>query len=219
VLEDAEVLNVRNIAPWADGHDLALDRAADSLEEFGEQDVDRARQILEDEDAVGTEIRVETLDIKRRNDTISAIEEPCNEAGFDVKTNSTPNFFETEGNLSLGEFDVGLFAWMGSYDFSYCNSRYRTPRACDADSKGNNNGCYTDETMDEMLDQVVQEPDRDAALEIVADIEAQLWEDMVTIPLFQHPNITAWSEQVDNIVPNPTQTGVVWNLPEWTIPD
>ncbi|MDV6011550.1 ABC transporter family substrate-binding protein [Haloechinothrix sp. LS1_15] len=216
VQPDAEVKDVRNIAPWDPGFDEAIDRSSEFIEEYGEQDIERARQILEEEDAVGTEVRLETLDNERRNNAGTLIVQNCEEAGFDMEFVSTGDFFDTDGGLSQGTFDVAMFAWIGSSVLSNWNSTYETPDECTAEAKGNNNGCYSDPAMDQMLDDILRETDRDEALSIAADIERHLWEDLVTIPLYQHPNIAAWQPDIENLVMNPTQTGLVWNMPEWS---
>ncbi|SNR32079.1 peptide/nickel transport system substrate-binding protein [Haloechinothrix alba] len=216
VMPEAETKDIRNIAPWDPGFDEAIDRSSEWLDEYGEQDLERSRQILEDEDAVGTEIRLETLDNERRNNAGTLITEACEEAGFEVEFDASADFFDTSGGLSQGTFDVAMFAWIGSSVLSGWNSTYRSPEECSAEGKGNNMGCYSDEEMDQMLDDILRQSDQDEALSIAADIEEKLWADLATIPLYQHPNIAAWQQDVQNIVMNPTQTGLVWNMPEWS---
>ncbi|GAA1908037.1 ABC transporter substrate-binding protein [Streptomyces sodiiphilus] len=216
VTPDAPVKQIRNIAPWDPGFDEANAHIAEELEQYGEQDIERAREILEEEDAVGTTIKVQTLDNQRRNDTGALIKDACDEAGFDVDFSATPDFFATDGGLSQGTFDVAMFGWIGSSLISGWNSTFKTVEECTADGKGNNNGCYSNPEVDKLLQEVLVEADQETALQMVAEIEKILWQDLATIPIFQHPNITAWAENVENIVPNPTQTGVVWNMPEWS---
>ncbi|MBA0125392.1 ABC transporter family substrate-binding protein [Haloechinothrix sp. YIM 98757] len=216
VLPEAETKDIRNIAPWDPGFEEGIERSSEWLDEYGEQDLERSRQILEEEDAVGTEIRLETLDNERRNNTGTLITEACEEAGFEVDFDASADFFDTKGGLSQGTFDVAMFAWIGSSVLSGWNAIYRSPEECTAEGKGNNMGCYSDEEMDQMLDDILRQSDQDKALSIAADIEEKLWADLATIPLYQHPNIAAWQQDVQNIVMNPTQTGLVWNMPEWS---
>lgn len=215
ISEDAETKDVRNIAPWDPGFEESVDQSSEELEQYGQQDLEQSQQILEEEDAMGTEITLATLDNERRNNTGTLISEACEEAGFEVNFQSAADFFDTSGGLSEGQFDVAMFAWVGSSLVSPWNSTFETPTECTPEGKGNNNGCYSDEGMDEMLDEVLRQTDEEEVNQITADIEQQLWADLVTIPLFQHPNINAWQEDVQNIEPNPAQTGVVWNMPEW----
>ncbi|WP_432745355.1 ABC transporter family substrate-binding protein [Streptomyces sp. JH002] len=215
IVPDAEVKQIRNIAPWDPGYDVADAAVAPVVEEFGVTDIDRARAILEAEDAVGTKIRVETLDNQRRNDSGALVKASCDQAGFDVEFVSSADFFDTTGGLSQGTFDVAQFAWIGSNQRSGWSSTYRSSE-CTVEGKGNNNGCYANPEVDELLDQILITSDEDTAQELVAQVELLLWEDLVTIPIFQHPGITAWGDSVQNIVPNPSQGSITWNVHEWT---
>jgi peptide/nickel transport system substrate-binding protein len=216
VVPESEVKDVRNVAPWDAGFQEAIDASAATLDEFGTQDIARSRQMLEELDAVGTTVRLATLDNQRRNDAGTLIQSACNEAGFDVEFSATADFFDTEGAMSQGAFDVAMFAWAGSPDRSGWNSTYRTVTACTPEGRANNNGCYSNPEMDELLDQVLRTSVQEEAVALTAQIEALLWEDMATIPLYQHPGITAWSQDVENVVPNPSQNGITWNAAEWS---
>ncbi|MGP4109364.1 ABC transporter family substrate-binding protein [Streptomyces sp. 4N509B] len=216
VVPDAEVKNIRNVAPWDAGYEDVNAAVADVVAEYGTQDLERSRQILEEEDAVGTTIRLETLNLQRRVDTGNLIKAACDEAGFNVEFEAADDFFDTEGGLAQNTFDVAMFAWIGSSQVSGWNSTYRSVEECSAEGKGNNNGCYNNPEMDELLDQVVRTSDPAEVNDLIGQIELLAWEDLVTIPLFQHPGITAWNSAVQNVVPDPSQTGVVWNMPEWS---
>ncbi|KAB8161771.1 ABC transporter family substrate-binding protein [Streptomyces sp. 3MP-14] len=216
VVPDATVKQVRNVAPWDEGYQEAVDASAEWIEQYGTTDIERSRQILEEENAVGTEVVLGTLDNQRRNDAGLLIQSSCNEAGFEVDFQPAADFFDTTGALSENRFDVAMFAWSGSPDRSGWNSTYRTVAECSPDGKGNNNGCYGNEELDELLDQVLRTSDLAEAVDLTAQIEAHLWEDLVTIPLYQHPGITAWNSQVENVVSNPSQNGIVWNAQTWS---
>jgi peptide/nickel transport system substrate-binding protein len=217
VSPDAEVLDTRNVQPGVPGYEEALAASQEYVDEFGTQDIDAARQILEEEDAVGTPVRLATLDNPRRNNAGQLIEDACDEAGFDVTFTSALDFFDRNGDLQQQNFDVAMFAWAGSPLRSGWNSTYRTVQACTPDGKGNNNGCYSSPEMDDLLDQVLRTSDEAEAVDLTAQIEALAWKDMVTIPLYSHPAIDAWNPRVQNVVPNPSQNGIVWNEEQWTV--
>jgi peptide/nickel transport system substrate-binding protein len=215
--DEAEVLNTRNVQPSISGYEEALAASQEAIDEFGTQDIDRARDILEAENAVGTEVRLATLDNPRRNAVGALIEDQCEQAGFDIEFTSALDFFDRGGDLQQNNFDVAMFAWSGSPLRSGWNSTYRSPIACTPDGKANNNGCYASEEMDQLLSDVLRTSDEQEAVDITAEIEALLWEDMVTIPLYSHPAIDAWNPRVQGVVPNPSQNGIVWNAEEWTV--
>ncbi|GAA1108977.1 ABC transporter family substrate-binding protein [Nocardiopsis metallicus] len=215
VQPDAETMDVRNISPFDPGYDEAV--AASGGDQWAEVDLDRSSEILEEADAVGQEVRLGFIGGNpRRLQTAELIKDSCDEAGFDVQINAEDTFFDTDGGLSQNTYDVAMFAWSGSAEVSGWNSTYRTPSECTADGKGNNNGCYSNDEMDELLSDLLQEFDTDAQLEIINEIETILWDDLVTIPLFSHPGTAAWSDNLENVVPNPAQTDIVWNMWEWT---
>ncbi|MGP3969693.1 ABC transporter family substrate-binding protein [Streptomyces sp. 6N223] len=215
--DDAEVLNTRNVQPSIPGYEESLAASQEYIDEFGTQDIDRARQILQDEGAMGTTVRLSTLDNPRRNNAGQLIEDSCNEAGFDVQFTSALDFFDRNGDLQQNNFDVAMFAWSGSPLRSGWNSTYRTPISCTPDGKANNNGCYSSEEMDQLLDDILRTSDEQEANDLTAQIEALTWEDMVTLPLYSHPAIDAWNPRVQNVVPNPSQNGIVWNADQWTV--
>ncbi|WP_052847762.1 ABC transporter family substrate-binding protein [Streptomyces avicenniae] len=216
VVPDSTVKEVRNVAPWDSGYEEAVAASQPVIDEFGVQDIERARQILEEEDAVGTPVVLGTLENQRRVDAGQLIQAACNEAGFEVDFQPAADFFDTNGALAQNRFDVAMYAWAGAADRSGWNSTYRTVTECSAEGKGNNNGCYSSPEMDELLDQVLRTSVEEEAIELTSQIELLLWEDMVTIPLYQHPGITAWGQGVENVIPNPSQNGIAWNADQWS---
>ena len=215
VQPEAETMDVRNISPFDPGYDEAV--AASGGDQWGEVDLDRSSELLEELDMVGQEVRLGfTAGNPRRAQTAELIKDSCDEAGFDVQINAEETFFDSDGGLSQNTYDVAMFAWSGSAEVSGWNSTYRSPSECTPDGKGNNNGCYANDELDELLSDILQEPDFDNRLEYINEIETILWDDLVTIPLFSHPGTAAWSDNLGNVVPNPAQTDIVWNLWEWT---
>ncbi len=215
VQPDAEPMDIRNISPFDPGYAEAV--AASGGDQWGEVDLDRSREILEELDMVGQEVRLGTTGGNpRRLQTAELIKDSCDEAGFEVEINAEDTFFDTDGSLSTNSYDVAMYAWSGSSQVSSWNSTYRTPAECTVEGKGNNNGCYANDEMDDLLADVLQEFDPDAQLEIINEIETILWDDLVTIPLFSHPGTAAWSDHLENVVPNPAQSEIVWNMSEWS---
>ena len=215
VQPDAETMDIRNIAPFDPGYAEAVE--ASGGDQWSEVDLDRSREILEELDMVGQEVRLGTTGSNpRRQQTAELIKDSCDEAGFDVKISAEDTFFDTDGDLSTNAYDVAMYAWSGSAEVSDWNSTFRSPTECTVEGKGNNNGCYSNDELDDLLSEILQEFDTDAQLEIINEIETILWDDLVTIPLFSHPGTAAWSDNLENVVANPAQTDIVWNMWEWT---
>jgi peptide/nickel transport system substrate-binding protein len=52
---------------------------------------------------------------------------------------------------------------------------------------------------------------------VYGQIDDQLWDQMVALPLFGEPALLANGVQVDNVVYNPSVDGVLWNVSLWTL--
>ena len=65
--------------------------------------------------------------------------------------------------------------------------------------------------------QLGQELDQAKVIELANQIDTILWEDLATIPLYSQPSVFAWRDTVQNVVPNPSQNGPMWNAKEWAV--
>ncbi|WP_166348913.1 ABC transporter substrate-binding protein [Phytoactinopolyspora limicola] len=209
---DAQVLNARLTYAFQPDYDYQIEGSG--ADAYAEQDIDGARAILEDKDMVGTEVRIVYTEANvRRQDQVALIRDACNEAGWDVVDAGSSDPFGVE--IPDGNFDIAMFAWIGSGYVAGTASTFMTPQACTAEGTGNNNVCYSNETVDSLYRELLQEVDIDAQRELVKQIEAQLWEDLPTIPLFNHEYLLAWADDVEGVTPNPTQHGVTATKHEW----
>ena len=112
-----------------------------------------------------------------------------------------------------GEFDIALFAWVQSPFPSgtqtiYCS--YSNSNLC-----GSNYDHYANPQVDKLLQQGVNAINPTQEAKYFNQADALLWKDMVTLPLFQNPNLTAWSTKYANIQPNASNTGITWNQNDW----
>jgi peptide/nickel transport system substrate-binding protein len=114
-----------------------------------------------------------------------------------------------------GEFDMIQFAWVLSPFASgnqsiYCS--YTNAANC-----GDNWDHYADPKVDSLFAQAVSDlnPTTDAAL--YNQIDAQLWKDMATLPLFENPVYYGYSNNYNNLIPNPTSAGIPWNAQDWAL--
>ncbi|MEV4250245.1 ABC transporter family substrate-binding protein [Streptosporangium canum] len=179
-------------------------------------DIDGAKALLEKAGKTGLEIKIGyNTPNPRRTSVVQLISDSCNKAGFKVKDNGAEDFFGT--GLANNTYDVALFGWTGSALISGSTSTYTTVKKCDSEHKGNNNGCYTNKKVDELLKKANSTVNEADQTPLLAEAEKIMWQDLATIPLYENPNLTAWSEGVGNVVPNPTQAGIGWNMDKWTI--
>ena len=211
VNEEAVVLNSRYNFPFQDDYEATVE--ATNAEDYAEVDIAGARALLEAAGAVGTPVRIGyQLPNPRRTSQVQLIADSCNQAGFAVADAGNEEFFGTA--MPALDFDVALFAWAGSPIVTGSSTTFVTP-ASNTDY-GNNNGRYSNPEVDELTAQLDVTTDADEQQGIVQQIEAILWQDLATIPLFTHPGVDAYNSTVQNVKFQPSQSEVTWNMQEWT---
>jgi peptide/nickel transport system substrate-binding protein len=136
---------------------------------------------------------------------LKAIGIKINIANFDAAT-----LFGT--TLPKGEYDLAEFAWVSSPFASgnlsiYCS--YTNAQMC-----GQNWIHYSDPKVDQLLQKAQTESTQQAA-SIYNQADQQLWSDMATLPLYQRPQLAAWSNGFANILPNASESGITWNAQNW----
>ena len=141
-----------------------------------------------------------------RADTLALVKASCGQAGFSVVDAGTPTFFDRE--WPSGAYDVAMFSWTGSPVVSGTSDIYTTGGA-------SNPGGFTDPQVDRLFATLAKEPDAARRLDLLRRIDALLWNDLATLPLFAYPALVATSVDVQGVTVNPTITGAGWNLGDW----
>ena len=213
--KDAEPLTVRNVMPFQQNYENVT---GDWGAKYLEADVQGAKQLLSDsgEDGMTVRLGYQTPN-ERRQQAAELVKESCDKAGFDVKIQGAADFFDSGGALAENQYDVALFGWTGSSLVSGWASTYQTPDKCTAEAKGNNNGCYSSKKVDSLIQKLNVEPDLDQQDVLIKQIEAELWKDLATIPLYMNPSLTAWDQTIQNVAPNMSQASVTWNMDQWQL--
>lgn len=85
---------------------------------------------------------------------------------------------------------------------------YRT--ATPADPRANF-GLLSDWRIDKLLDQSLGEQDQTKLAAEWNQVDVYLWQDMVTIPLYQKPRFLAYRSTLGGIVDNVSNSGLFWN--------
>lgn len=130
---------------------------------------------------------------------------------INIQNYSAATLFGTVG--PKGEFDMIEFAWVSSPFASgnqpiYCS--YTDTANC-----GENWDHYANKQVDSLFNQAVATVDTAKSASLYNQIDSILWKDMVTLPLFQNPDVYGWSNKYGNIVPNPSLVGISWNANAW----
>lgn len=199
--------------PFQPQYEDAIAATEDLWAPYAEQDIEAARAILEENGAIGQELRLGYITPNPRREAQAAlIVDACGPdgAGFDVQNNGDARFFDADGDLFTGNFDVALFAWAGSPLVTGASSTYVT-------DGGNNFQSYSNATVDELTAQLNRTTDTDEQFDIITQIETELWTDLATIPVFTFPGIAAYDVDATGVVYNASQGGLTWNMDEWSV--
>nr|MBA3409318.1 ABC transporter family substrate-binding protein [Geodermatophilaceae bacterium] len=224
---DAEVLNNRI---FFNNQPQYVDTAP---EEYNAPDVAAAKALLEESgyELGGDGIYVHpdrgrlslaistTVNNPLRQQTIDVIIPQAAEAGIEIVARPDPDIFagaELPTSLEAGGFDIALFAWVGSPFRTATASIYQSLDA-QGGIQGQNYTQGGNPEVDSLYEDFLSEPDPDASAEVGNQIDALLWEDLYTIPLYQKPTFLAYSSAIEGVEDNATQAGPLWNSETWTL--
>jgi len=132
---------------------------------------------------------------------------------INIQNYSANTLFGTVGPKS--EFDIIEFAWVSTPFASgnqpiYCS--FTNTNVC-----GENWDHYANPQVDALFNQALTELDPAKAATLYNQIDAILWKDMATLPLFQQPQLYTYANKWANVIPNPSNTGLTWNAQEWAL--
>jgi peptide/nickel transport system substrate-binding protein len=153
----------------------------------------------------GNSIRAQTEELFASQ--MKAIGIKINIQNYDAST-----YFGT--NLPSGTYQIGEFAWVATPFVSSNQSIY-----C---SYTNSNNCGQNWThsansqVDSDMKNGAQAQSASAEATGFNKADAILWQNMVTLPLYQKPQFWAWSNKLKNVIPNTSSVGVTWNAENWT---
>jgi peptide/nickel transport system substrate-binding protein len=208
--ENAEVRNAQVAVPGEPFYDELV--ANNGSDEYAETDVEMSQQILADAGIdTSTPIQVRLLtdsENPRRQSEYELIRDSVAQAGFELVNASRPDWGSTLANTSV--YDAALFGW-------------QTTAIAVADSMPNyvsdginNFYGYNNPEVDALSDELSQTADPARQDEILIEVEQHLFADAFGLPIFQHPQITAFNSNyvsgIDNIAIAPT---VFYNVWDW----
>jgi peptide/nickel transport system substrate-binding protein len=130
---------------------------------------------------------------------------------INIQNYSPSTLFGTVGPKS--EYDIIEFAWVNTPFASgnqpiYCS--YTNANVC-----GENWNHAANPQIDALFTQAAATLDPAKAATLYNQADALLWKNMVTLPLFQQPQLTTWTSTFGNIVPNTSSVGLTWNAQTW----
>lgn len=118
------------------------------------------------------------------------------------------------GTLSKNDYDVIVFAWVGT-PFVYAGAEQLWTTS--AITNGGNYGGYSNSQVDTLLTQAAQETDQSKATQDVNDADKIMSKDAYVLPLYQKPTFLAVYKNMVNIRDNATAVGPPYNDQDWGI--
>ena len=154
----------------------------------------------------GNSIRAETEELFQAQ--MKKIGIKINIQNYDVNT-----LFGT--NLPNGAYQITEFAWYTTPFVSgnqpiYCS--YTDTANCDENWTHSANA-----HVDQLMASGSTAPSTSAEINDYNQADATLWQNMVSLPLYQAPQFYAWSNALKGVLPNTSNVGVTWNAEDWSI--
>jgi len=143
----------------------------------------------------------------RRAASAQIVKAALAKAGINV---DAPGSATWSRNLSSNAFDAFFFAWVKSSVTQQGNSNLFCSDC------GNNYLGYSNKVVDAANKKLGAELlSEKAKLAEYLKVEKEVMKDAVTLPIFQHPGVTAVNAKLQNVKPNPLSPQLVWNYWEW----
>lgn len=209
--ENAEVRESLTQVP---GSPLYDEMVADNGSDFyADSDPEAAMQILEDagvDTSTPIDVRVIFADENpRRASEYELIRDNAAKAGFNAVDGRDIKWGENLSNPTL--YDAALFGWQTTaIAVADTGPNFVT------DGQNNFYG-YSNEKVDALYDELNATTDPARQDEILVEVESVLFEDAFGLPIFQHPQITAYnSTYVDNVTDIAISPTVFYNVWDWT---
>jgi peptide/nickel transport system substrate-binding protein len=185
----------------------------DNSGELGRYDPERAAQLLDEagwrlEDGVrrkdGQALEIKCViqsTVQASRQEAELIQNTLARIGVKVNINPVPTNDFFEKYVTPGQFDVTLFAWIGTpYPISSVKSIYANPtRGADGQlSIQQNFARVGSPEIDALFAEANAEFDRDRAIELANQVDALIWQEVHSLPLYQRPEIIAVKRNLAN---------------------
>jgi len=183
------------------------------------QDIPKAKSLLESSGWVlGSDgvyakagkklaFRISEKGIARRQQTVQLIVQSCKQAGFAITDDSDKTFNAVR--LPKGDYDVALFAWVGQPTLS-------SPESIYVPGGGQNWQGYNSPAVADLYKKINTEFDDAKRLDLVNQADQTIINDVVSIPLFQLPDMLAYTDKLQNVTYN-GPSGATWDANLWVL--
>jgi peptide/nickel transport system substrate-binding protein len=204
---NAKLDDSQTLLPGAAGYQAAV--AGNGSSAYSKVDIAAAKADL-------AKAGVSTVSVKflygksntRRAQEFALIQASEAKAGIKVIDDGNDDWPDLLGNKS---YDAVLFAWQfTSLAVTNSQSTFQT-------GGGNNLNGYSNSATDADYKKLQSDYTQSSQLKLLADVDKNAWKDAYGATLFQFPDISAWSNNVQNLKDNPLSPGIFWNFFDWTV--
>ncbi|GEL94885.1 ABC transporter family substrate-binding protein [Cellulomonas composti] len=208
---DASILNSQLFVPAQAAYaDSVANNGSDQFP--GEPDIEGAKALLAEAGVPNPTVRfLYNVNNPNRVNAYTLIAAQATAAGFKVDDQGDA---EWGSRLSDGSYDAVVFGWINSGV-----GVSGVPQIFGSTGGGNYNG-FANAQVDELANTLVKTLDPDEQVNLQKQIDPLLFADAYGLPLFQSVGVDAVSDRVGGIADyNPSQSGVWWNVWDWTVND
>lgn len=131
--------------------------------------------------------------------------------GVTVNVQSTDSVGETVTHQPGKDFDIFAMTWVGQ---TFLASQYSQAFMTKA---GLNFGGYSSAKVDDLLKKALSATDPAESAELLNGVDKQLSEDAYILPMYQQPDLLAYTSNLVNVRANGTYFGPPYNGGEWGI--
>ncbi len=200
---NAKVLDSQVFLPGQDGYTDSI--AGNGSSAYSKVDIAGAKALLKG--ATPTVKILYNTQNPNRVDTFQAIQASAAKAGFKVVDGGSPDWSSL---LSGGNYDASIFGWINPGA-----GNAALPQLFQTGNPGNYNK-FADPTTSALAVKTQTTLDADTLKTQKIDIDKQVFADAYGLPLFQLPGLFASNSTVKGIKYFGGQTGIVWNIWDWT---
>lgn len=208
---DAELRNSQIFLPGTPGAEAAAE--VNGYAEMTEPDVEGAKALLAEVGATNPAVRMLFSNTnERRKQEFLLIQPYAEAAGFKLVDASRQDWGSALGTAT-SEYDAALFGWQStSTAVGESAANYQTGGL-------NNYYGWSVPELDEIFNELAGTADEDEQVKLQAEAEKIIGEQAWSVPIFQFPGITAWSEETTGVVPGFLSPTYFWNFWEWAPAD
>ncbi len=149
------------------------------------------------------------------NQVASGISAQLHAAGIDVVTLPVAGTAGLASVVATNAYDMALVTRVGSpFPTATAGWYSETEGGTGADDEQDWSQ-FDDPQVDQLFAQAAQALDPVSGASNYGQIDDQLWDQMVSLPLFEEPGLLANGVQITGMAYNPSVDGVLWNVPLW----